>query len=419
MSVKAPITVLLAVAVGFVAAGLIVAKREAGRYAVLLAQRQAVWQAEKADLEAALAAAQARNLVTPVVRPPVSRSFILSRPSPREIIEKLQALRPTPGEGSPRLFRQAVYLLEELAQAGPAAFPAIREFLARYEDLDLDTSPLEGRGARDRVPLDFAIPPSLRFGLFDVLRRSGSADAAEVLAESLARTGRGIEVAYLSRVLQELAPDRYRDLALSTAHALLAGPAPAGGSAPLDRNHRDHLFGVLAFYGDNSYASEAQAQLVRADSQLDRGALRYLQRSLGVQAVPIVAEAYNHPVLTNSAAREPLARLALSFVGADTQANEFYARTINDPVLTRSDRQNLIEDLNEDGFADPKNLTLQDLPLIQNRIAFIEELAPGAMDDANAAAFKEAYKDLLNMRGRLLTPPDPAPPPAVPGQPQP
>jgi hypothetical protein len=169
----------------------------------------------------------------------------------------------------------------------------------------------------------------------------------------------------------------------------------------LDRNHRDHLFGVLAFFGDASFAGEAQTQLVRADSQVDRGALRYLQQALGAQAVPVVAQAYQNPLLTNSAGKEPLARLALNYVGADALANEFYQRTINDPILNKSHRKNLIEDLNQDGFADTKNLTPRDLPLIQNRLALIEQLAPSPMDEINAAALKEAYKDLLNMQAKI------------------
>jgi hypothetical protein len=250
--------------------------------------------------------------------------------------------------------------------------------------------------------------------LFDVVRRIGGAEAEAVLAESLARTGRGVEVAYLARVLQEMAPGKYREQSLSVAHALLANTTPFNATSPLDRGHRDYLYGVLSFYGDTTFASEARAQLVRADSQLDRGALKYLQQTLGAQAVPIVAQAYQNPLLTNSAAKEPLARLALSFVGADAQANEFYQKTIDDPLLTRSDRKNLIEDLNQDGFPDRRNLTTRDLPLIQNRIALIEQLAPQAMDDVNAAAFQEAYKDLVNMRDRILRPPTLAPPGANP-----
>jgi hypothetical protein len=42
------------------------------------------------------------------------------------------------------------------------------------------------------------------------------------------------------------------------------------------------------------------------------------------------------------------------------------------------------------------------LPLILNRIEIVVQLAPTAMDDVNAAAFQEAYKDLVNMRDRLL-----------------
>ena len=69
------------------------------------------------------------------------------------------------------------------------------------------------------------------------------------------------------------------------------------------------------------------------------------------------------------------------------------------------ERRNLIEDLNETGFADPKHLTPTDLTLIQKRIAMIEQLAPSSMDDINTAAFKEAYKDLVNMRNSLTEKP--------------
>jgi divalent metal cation (Fe/Co/Zn/Cd) transporter len=39
--------------------------------------------------------------------------------------------------------------------------------------------------------------------------------------------------------------------------------------------------------------------------------------------------------------------------------------------------------------------------LIVNRLALIEQLAPESMDDVNAAAFAEAYKDLVDMYRRL------------------
>jgi hypothetical protein len=252
--------------------------------------------------------------------------------------------------------------------------------------------------------MEFLAPPSLRFGLFDVARRIGGVEAQKVLASSLEQTERGIEVAYLARALEEMAPGRYRSRALAVTHRLLKQPAPADSASVLDRNHREYLYGVLLHFGDSTFTREAQAVLVQADSRVDPGALKYLQQVLGPQAVPLVAQAYQNPMLTNSAGKEPLARLALQFVGADPQANTFYEQAINDPILTRSHRKNLIEDLNQDGFADTRNLKPTDLPLIENRMRLIEQLAPSAMDDANTAAFKEAYKDLVNMRAKLVEP---------------
>ena len=158
-------------------------------------------------------------------------------------------------------------------------------------------------------------------------------------------------------------------------------------------------------YGDTGYVTSAQTQLVQEDGAIDRGALRYIQQSLGAQSVPIAARAWSDARLTDPAKREPLARVALTFAGPDQQANEFYVTAINDMGLSKDQRSNLIEDLNEDGFANLKNLTAADLPLIESRIALIEQLAPSAADEVNAAAFKEAYKDLVNMRQRAANPP--------------
>ena len=362
-----------------------------------------------ADLEASLADAQARArsfsvpVASPALAPPVQ-----TRSSPEDILKRLQALRPQNATVNPLQMREAVYLLEELARAGPAALPAIREFLLRYEDMEFETTWAQSRTARNgKLPGEFVLPPSLRLGLFDVVRRIGGHDAEKLLVELLSNTGRGLEVAYLTRLLHELAPNTYRDPAVASAKSLLAS-APPNASGPLDRYHRDYLFGILSFYGDSSFAPEAQALLIRPDNQIDRAALQYLQQTLGAQSIGIAVQLYQNPSLqSNAPAKEPLARLALHFAGADSQANEFYAQAINDPVLTKSHRSNLIEDLNEDGFPDPKNLTANDLPLIQNRISLIEQLAPSAMDQVNAAAFKEAYKDLLNMRAKVIGQPPP------------
>jgi hypothetical protein len=107
---------------------------------------------------------------------------------------------------------------------------------------------------------------------------------------------------------------------------------------------------------------------------------------------------------TNAPINEPAARQALLQVGASAAAERIWEQAINDTSLGANARRNLIEDLNETGFQNPRNLTMNDLPLIENRIALIERLAPDAIDDVNSAAFDEAYRDLLNMRGRLVGP---------------
>ncbi len=99
--------------------------------------------------------------------------------------------------------------------------------------------------------------------------------------------------------------------------------------------------------------------------------------------------------------QDPLARVALSFAGVDPEAEEVWAEAINNPDLPPKEREDLIEDLNEEGFPDPKNITPEDLPLILNRLALIEEHWPDAMDEVNWKAFAEAYKDLVNMLAKL------------------
>lgn len=84
----------------------------------------------------------------------------------------------------------------------------------------------------------------------------------------------------------------------------------------------------------------------------------------------------------------------------DPDAEAYWMEAINDPSLSADERQNLIEDLNEDGLSDPKNPGPQDLPLILNRLALIEQIGPYAMDKVNWDAFHEAYKDLVNLAQR-------------------
>ncbi len=100
-------------------------------------------------------------------------------------------------------------------------------------------------------------------------------------------------------------------------------------------------------------------------------------------------------------AQNPAARAALNLVGADPTAELVWMEAINNPALPKQERQDLIEDLNEDGLSNPKKPASSDLPLIKARLEIIDRLMPEAMDKTNADALAEARKDLVNMQAKL------------------
>jgi hypothetical protein len=93
---------------------------------------------------------------------------------------------------------------------------------------------------------------------------------------------------------------------------------------------------------------------------------------------------------------DPVAREALAFVGMDPLAEQYWLDAIFDTSLPDTEREDLMEDLNETGFADLKNPTVDDLLLIMNRLQIIDAVLPDA-DDFMADHLLEAQKDLVNM----------------------
>jgi hypothetical protein len=93
---------------------------------------------------------------------------------------------------------------------------------------------------------------------------------------------------------------------------------------------------------------------------------------------------------------DPIARIALAYVGNDWDAEAYWAEAIFDPSLPDKEREDLMEDLNEEGFLDPHHPSPDELPLILARLQLIEEIAPTA-DEFMRPHLAEAYKDLVNM----------------------
>jgi hypothetical protein len=361
----------------------------------LHAARESAWQAERAVENAQERPAPiAGRTIAPAPQAPISAA----KPTPAEIIDRLRLFKSNAGTQQNYALRRMLYYFEELVMAGPAALPAIRDFLSSGDNAYFALSP------DSRTPLankNMLVPYSLRIGLLETARRIDGSEAEALLAETLTQTARGEEIVWLTTNLQDIAPEKYRDSALSAARRL-AEMSPAADGRSGDR---DLGFMLLAELRDASYVDSAQQQVIRGDGQVDRAALKYLQQTLGQQVVPLMAQLYNDTRISDPQVKEPFARVALNYVGADQQANEFYVKAINDMNLSNGQRKNLIEDLNQDGFANRKNLTQNDLPLINNRMALIEQLAPSMTDPVNLAAMKEAYKDLVKMRERAMRPP--------------
>lgn len=400
---KALVAALLLGGVCIIVTASFVASREAARHQTLLARQQAQWAEEKLQLEAALKKARGRTVVLETPAPGTSAPSVVTvatKPDPDAILARLLGFKSAaPGQNQPpnRQLKRLLHEFEGLVDAGEAALPAIRAFLARNEDFEFQGGVL--KGSRDgNVPTDFLTPPSLRLGLFDALRRIGGAQAEAMLADVLKTTARGVEVAYLARVLEEIAPGRHRDTAIAAAKDLLANPVAE--AAALDKNDRNYLYGVLAFFNDASQVAVAQGQLLAANGGLDRAALKYLERSLGEQVVPLVAQAYLDPRVTDPAAKEPLVRSALAFVGANDQALQVFGQAVRDPALAGEPIRNLVEDLNQDGIRNEKKPTPEDLKLIANRYALTQRFLQQDFVLNNPAlleGFREADKDLRNM----------------------
>jgi hypothetical protein len=365
---------------------------------------RAEWQKREADLlqekdrlAAELARAGGQANVPARVETVTKTVTVEKKQSADEIIESLKTLR-VAGRQT-RNVRFAIQQFENLIALGPEALSPVKKFLGEQQDIEYDSSIFGAwKVSRDgNVPIDFVFPPSLRFGLFDVVRQIGGSDSESILADTLRVTGRGVEVAYLTRVLQQMAPFKYREMAVNAAKELLSSPATAGSTSSLDKYERNYLFGVLAFYNDASLAQQAQAGLVQADGKIDRGALQYLQNTLGTQAIPAIAQVYQDSRLADGKQKEPLARLALNFAGADSRADALWHTAINDPAIPTDARRELVEDLNQDGIQSEKQPTAADLKLIVNRLKLIEQFRNEADSKIMTDAFNEAEKDLKDM----------------------
>jgi hypothetical protein len=344
---KTLLTLCAAIGLTLVATYLVVSHQKAAEFDRERELLKSSWAAERAELEAALKAAKRPAPMATVSAPAASDST--DRSAAHDVIEKLKKLRVLGGEQRNPSIRHIVHQLETLVDLGPDAIPAIREFLGKFEDVDYSVeTPSDDKGPFPPTPpkgasplvafqgparLDGLLPPSLRLGVVQVLREMGGDQAEQVLAEMLTTSGRGVEVAYVARVLQEMAPNKYRDVAIAAAKDLLANPPSIDRPNRLDENAKTYLYGVLSMYGDQTFANTAQGLLVTPDGRIDRTALNYLTSTLKDDAVPALYQAFKDNRVTNLWERASLATQILSYAGNSTQANDILKEMVGNDSL--------------------------------------------------------------------------------------
>lgn len=394
---KAGLAVWMAALIGFGAGWLVLSQRHQKQMAQLAAA-EAAWQAEKAFLEQALTEARQQAGRVRTVTQTVATT-VTNRLAPGEILERLLKLNPAAGDASrSRVFRQIVYQLQTLVEWGPAALPVIQGFLKENKDVDYSSDALNESGermnrtgfhSRNMTRTDFLVPPSLRLGLVDVLDQIGGETAQGILAEVLESTGRGVEVAYIARVLQEEVPDKYREMALQAAKELLTNPPRIDQPNRLDDNARAYLYGVLSMFGDKSFTENARQLLLSPEGKVDKQALNYLNNALQDESVPALCAAYKDPRLTNQTEKATLLNAVLNHAGPSAQANELFQSIITDDTVPAGLRAFTIQGLaggaGREKPSDPKLIEAR-LGLLRNyRGSLKDERLLRAIDETRVA----------------------------------
>jgi hypothetical protein len=228
--------------------------------------------------------------------PPANQVSTEAEPTPetRSLVATLVKIEAANGVVSPEQVATWRTNLQQLVQYGPAAVPAIREFLAQNTDLDF------GKAGRDVLGYS-----SVRQALFDALGQIGGPNAVSVLAGTLQVVADPQEVGRVAQNLEKLEPGLHRQEALEAARQSLAmasqGKLPGSDVAP--------LFEVLQNYGDASVVPD----LLHSAQQwgyYSMFALGQLPQSAGVPALIDVATGKEWPSGARDAAMAMIGQVA-------------------------------------------------------------------------------------------------------------
>jgi hypothetical protein len=380
-----------------------------------LNQAKAAWDAEKSQFESVSSKPAAPVFVEKLV---TNITAVCVEESPQEILNDLLAIKLVAGKEHNQTLRKVVYKLGQIASRGETALPAIHGFTSQNIDVSYDPQAADtaagtnaatadaaanlggrrnvfgggqrgffGRGearrARDlkNFSADWVAPPTLRLGMITALKEIGGTGAEQELVYMLSTTGRGVEVAYLTVTLEQMAPGKYREAAIAAARELLMTPPSADNADRLDALAKSYLYGVLEFYKDTSFVFNAQQMLVGADGRLNNDALDYLSQTLKDQSVPAIYAAYKNPALTNQVDKFNLGRELVSYVGQNATANQFFTETLQNADLDPRAKFFAIARLAGGGFGPGSTDVPLDPQVASSRIQLLTSLQPQFAND--------------------------------------
>lgn len=360
------------------------------------AQEQEAWAAERSRLEAQLEAASgAPPLIETIV---VTNSVVgTASVSPDKIMGQLVAASTDQGSRT-RKSREVIKWMELLVDEGENALPVIGTYLQTFQDADIMVS-RENRSAlfrsssgRGEMP-EFLVPPTLRLGLLDVVRRIGGDAAESILAETLASTGLASEVAWLSGALNELAPNKYDNLVMEVSRDLLINPPEASADFATERSRDEFLYQLLASRDDPSAAGYARATLLSAEGKVDGSALRYLEKVLDDDYIEVVRQTLQDPRVTDSRQKSELIEETIERLGRDERATDIVRQVVMDPSVAMEVREEALRDFDDEGI-DERNPRVEDRPVIESRMQMLLAMAPDISDPKLQRRLEQSYSNL-------------------------
>jgi hypothetical protein len=329
-----------------------------------------------------------------------------AKDSPADILLKLAALDPTKAPNRPRAIRLVIFGLESLVNDGNAAVGPISDFFVTGQDVDYT---LEAKFSTSSSFWDWhpgqpvysglVLPPSLRLSLVDVLRYIGGPQAEAALVTVLKSTTHAVEVAYIGQVLEKIAPGKYTSLADAMAKKVLAGPAVMPATF-VESKAETYLYAQLNSRGDTSVVATAQSKLAQP-GVVDTEAAEFLATVLKQQAVPALALAYTN---ASDADKGFLVNLTARYVGVSPDANNILtdwilnnAQAPGSQSVVGRPRAATILGLAGVDLGPLSTETPTDPAVILGRIAYLDQLDPQTSDPRIKQAIAQARQKLVGL----------------------